>query len=48
MAFRDLKLVVAHFGQPYMEQTAILMRKNENVYRTSRPGPTGRGSSTTG
>ena len=42
MAFPDLKLVVAHFGQPYMEQTAILMRKNENVYadisaRTHRP-----------
>ncbi len=31
MAFPDLKLIVAHFGQPYMEQTAILMRKNENV-----------------
>ena len=42
MAFPDLKLVVAHFGQPYMEQTAILMRKNGNVYadisaRTHRP-----------
>ena len=32
MAFPDLKLIVAHFGQPYMEQTAILMRKNENVF----------------
>ena len=32
MAFPDLKLIIAHFGQPYMEQTAILMRKNENVY----------------
>ena len=32
LAFPDLKLIVAHFGQPYMEQTAILMRKNENVY----------------
>lgn len=32
MAFRDLNIIVAHFGQPYMEQTAILMRKNENVF----------------
>ena len=32
LAFPDLKIIVAHFGQPYMEQTAILMRKNENVY----------------
>ena len=32
IAFPDLKLIVAHFGQPYMEQTAILMRKNENVF----------------
>ena len=23
MAFPDLNLIVAHFGQPYMEQTAI-------------------------
>jgi hypothetical protein len=32
MDFRDMKIIVAHFGQPYMEQTAILMRKNENVF----------------
>ena len=32
MAFPSLALIVAHFGQPYMEQTAILMRKNENVW----------------
>ena len=32
MAFPDLNLIVAHFGQPYMEQTAILMRKNGNVF----------------
>ncbi|MBT6203184.1 MAG: amidohydrolase [Rhodospirillaceae bacterium] len=32
MAFPRLKIIVAHFGQPYMEQTAILMRKNPNVY----------------
>ena len=32
LAFPNLKIIIAHFGQPYMEQTAILMRKNENVY----------------
>ena len=32
MTFPELNLIVAHFGQPYMEQTAILMRKNENVF----------------
>ena len=32
MGFPNLKIIVAHFGQPYMEQTAILMRKNENVF----------------
>lgn len=32
MAFPDLKLIIAHFGQPYMEQTCILMRKNENIF----------------
>ncbi len=32
MEFPRLKIIVAHFGQPYMEQTAILMRKNENVF----------------
>ena len=32
MAFPDLKIIIAHFGQPYMEQTAILMRKNGNVF----------------
>jgi len=32
MAFPDLRIIVAHYGQPYMEQTAILMRKNENVF----------------
>ncbi len=30
--FPKLRIIVAHFGQPYMEQTAILMRKNPNVY----------------
>lgn len=42
LTYPRLKIIVAHFGQPYMEQTAILMRKNENVYadmsaRTHRP-----------
>ncbi len=32
MDFPRLKIIVAHFGQPYMEQTAILMRKNENIF----------------
>jgi len=32
LAFPELKIIIAHFGQPYMEQTAILMRKNVNVY----------------
>ena len=32
MAFPDLNFIVAHFGQPYMEQVAILMRKNPNVF----------------
>jgi hypothetical protein len=27
-----LKIIVAHYGQPYMEQTAILMRKSDNVF----------------
>jgi len=31
-AFPELKLLIAHLGQPYMEQTIILMRKNENVW----------------
>ena len=42
LTYPDLKIVVCHYGQPYMEQTAILMRKNENVFadisaRTHRP-----------
>lgn len=31
-AFPDTKLLIAHLGQPFMEQTVILMRKNENVW----------------
>jgi len=42
LTYPDLKIVVCHYGQPYMEQTAILMRKNGNVFadisaRTHRP-----------
>ena len=42
LTYPALKIIVCHFGQPYMEQTAIVMRKNENVYadmsaRTHRP-----------
>tara|TARA_B100000676_G_scaffold311520_1_gene381718 strand:- start:32509 stop:33357 length:849 start_codon:yes stop_codon:yes gene_type:complete len=32
MEHPKLKIIVAHFGQPYMEQTAIVMRKNPNVF----------------
>ena len=32
MAFPDLKILIAHLGQPFMEQTVILMRKNENIW----------------
>ena len=32
MSFPELKIIVAHFGQPHMEQTCILMRKNENIF----------------
>ena len=28
----ELKIVIAHFGQPYMEETAVMMRKNENMF----------------
>jgi uncharacterized protein len=31
-AFPSLRIIVAHLGQPYMEQTVMLMRKNENVW----------------
>ncbi len=31
-SFPNLKIIVAHFGQPMMEETVILMRKNRNVY----------------
>jgi uncharacterized protein len=32
MAFPDLRIWIAHLGQPFMEQTVILMRKNENIW----------------
>ena len=31
-AFPDLRIIVAHFGQPNMQETAMLMRKNKNVF----------------
>ena len=31
-AFPDLRIIVAHFGQPNMQETALLMRKNKNVF----------------
>jgi hypothetical protein len=31
-AFPNLRMIVAHFGQPYMEETVMLVRKNRNVY----------------
>jgi uncharacterized protein len=31
-SFPELKMIVAHFGQPMMEETVILMRKNRNVF----------------
>jgi hypothetical protein len=31
-AFPDLRIIVAHFGQPMMEETVVLMRKNKNVW----------------
>jgi len=31
-AFPSLKVIVAHLGQPYMNETVILMRKQPNVY----------------
>ena len=31
-AFPDLRIIVAHFGQPNMQETVMLMRKNKNVF----------------
>jgi predicted TIM-barrel fold metal-dependent hydrolase len=31
-AFPDLRIVVAHLGQPWMAETVMLMRKNPNVF----------------
>ena len=42
MAFPNLKLIVAHFGQPCMEQTAILMCKKVDRPRTPRDPVYGR------
>lgn len=31
-AFPDLKVIVAHFGQPMMQETVMLLRKNHNFF----------------
>jgi len=31
-AFPNLRIIVAHFGQPMMQETIMLMRKNKNVF----------------
>lgn len=31
-AFPDLKIIVAHLGQPFMQETVSLIRKHEHVY----------------
>ena len=31
-AFPDLRIIVAHFGQPWMGETVMLMRKHPHVY----------------
>lgn len=31
-AFPDLRIIVAHLGQPQMQETVMLMRKNKNVF----------------
>ncbi|MFN0043390.1 MAG: amidohydrolase family protein [Alphaproteobacteria bacterium] len=31
-AFPNLRMIVAHFGQPHMEETVMLVRKNKNVF----------------
>ncbi|MCH9036391.1 MAG: amidohydrolase [Chloroflexi bacterium] len=31
-AFPNLRIIVAHFGQPMMQETVMLMRKNVNVF----------------
>jgi predicted TIM-barrel fold metal-dependent hydrolase len=30
--YPDLRIIVAHFGQPMMEETVMLMRKNKNIW----------------
>ncbi|MFQ5933806.1 MAG: amidohydrolase family protein [Dehalococcoidia bacterium] len=30
--YPDLRIIVAHFGQPMMEETVVLMRKNQNIW----------------
>jgi uncharacterized protein len=31
-AFPKLRMIVAHFGQPHMQETVMLVRKNKNVF----------------
>jgi predicted TIM-barrel fold metal-dependent hydrolase len=31
-AFPQMRMIVAHFGQPHMQETTILVRKNKNVF----------------
>ncbi|HEY9309496.1 MAG TPA: amidohydrolase family protein, partial [Microbacterium sp.] len=32
IAFPDLKIVIAHLGHPWIEETVVVMRRNANVY----------------
>ncbi|MEF2978127.1 amidohydrolase family protein [Subtercola sp. YIM 133946] len=32
IAFPDLKIVIAHLGHPWVEETAVVMRRHANVY----------------
>ena len=46
-AFPRLRMIVAHLGQPMMQETVMLLRKNENVFADSRRASTAGGGSTT-
>jgi predicted TIM-barrel fold metal-dependent hydrolase len=43
-----LRMIVAHLGQPFMQETVMLMRKNPNVFADLSARFPGSGSSTTG
>jgi predicted TIM-barrel fold metal-dependent hydrolase len=32
IAFPDLRIVIAHLGHPWVEETVVVMRRNANVY----------------